>query len=92
MAPERVDAFPESAVELLRAVYDALDVPLPGLTDEDERAYASLVARRVRDARVVLACVLNDGHKAGAAAESLRAWTAQEPVTYTPWTDGGGAG
>ncbi|MFJ4974946.1 hypothetical protein ACIP6X_06340 [Streptomyces coeruleorubidus] len=86
----RVDSFPEPVVALLRAVHDALDLPLPGLTDADERAYALLLAQRARDARVILAGVLDDGHEAGGAAVSLRAWMDREPVTYTPWIKGGG--
>ncbi|MFF3872548.1 hypothetical protein [Streptomyces sp. NPDC001978] len=87
--PERVD-IPDTAVALLRAVHDALDIPLPGLTDADERAHATLLTRRAARARVILACVLSDGHQAGESAETLRAWTAEDPVTYTPWTDDGG--
>jgi hypothetical protein len=88
---QRVESFPEPVVALLRAVRDALDLPLPGLTDADERAYARLLAQRARDARVILAGVLDDGHEAGGAAVSLRAWMDREPVTYTPWIEDGGA-
>jgi hypothetical protein len=88
---QRVGSFPEPVVALLRAVHDALDLPLPGLTDADERAYARLLAQRARDARVILAGVLDDGHEAGGAAVSLRAWMDREPVTYTPWIKDGGA-
>ncbi|MGA5201372.1 hypothetical protein [Streptomyces variegatus] len=87
----RVGSFPEPVVALLRAVHDALDLPLPGLTDADERTYARLLAQRARDARVILAGVLDDGHEAGGAAVSLRAWMDREPVTYTPWSEDGGA-
>ncbi|GAA2218786.1 hypothetical protein [Streptomyces indiaensis] len=87
----RVDSLPGPVVALLRAVHDTLDLPLPGLTDADERAYARLVVHRARDARVILAGVLDDGHEAGRAALSLRAWVDREPVTYTPWTDERGA-
>ncbi|MEK2475687.1 hypothetical protein [Streptomyces noursei] len=86
-----LDSLPEAAVALLRAVQQALDIPLPDMTDEDERAYATLLQRRSVDARVILAGVLHDGHNVGRAAESLRAWTAERPVTYTPWSDDGGA-
>jgi hypothetical protein len=87
----RVDSLPAPVVALLRAVHDALDLPLPGLTDADERAYARLLAQRARDARVILAGVIDDGHEAGGAAVSLRAWVDRVPVTYTPWTDERGA-
>ncbi|MFD8396462.1 hypothetical protein ACFV2N_46655 [Streptomyces sp. NPDC059680] len=53
--PERVDSLPEPVLALLRAVHDALDIPLPGLTDADERAYARLLELRAMHARVTLA-------------------------------------
>ncbi|MGW2832080.1 hypothetical protein [Streptomyces sp. NPDC001286] len=87
----RLDSLPVSAVALLRAVHDALALPLPGLSDEDECAYAKLLESRAQEARIILACVLNSGHEMGPAAASLREWTAREPVTYTPWTGDGGA-
>ncbi|MEU6221106.1 hypothetical protein ABZ845_26895 [Streptomyces sp. NPDC047022] len=88
---QRADSWPEPVVALLRAVHDALDIPLPSLADEDERAYAKLLARRATDARVILACVLRKGHEADGATASLRSWTTDQPVTYTPWPDDGGA-
>ncbi|MEU6007321.1 hypothetical protein [Streptomyces sp. NPDC047453] len=87
----RLDSLPEAVVALLRAVHEALDIPLPGLTDADERAYARLSEYRLRDTRVILAGVLDEGHEVSGAAEALRTWTEQTPVTHTPWTDGGGA-
>ncbi|MEU6221285.1 hypothetical protein ABZ845_27825 [Streptomyces sp. NPDC047022] len=88
--PQRVDSWPEPVVALLRAVHDALDIPLPGLTDEDEHAYTKLLDSRAADARIILACVLDAGHEAGGATASLRACTARHPVTYTPWIGHGG--
>ncbi|MBC2904130.1 hypothetical protein [Streptomyces cupreus] len=87
----RLDSLPEAAVMLLRAVHDALDVPLPGVTDADERAYATLLQLRTRDALVILAAVLNKGHDIAPAAESLYSWTAERPVSYTPWSEDGGS-
>ncbi|MFF5535567.1 hypothetical protein ACFY71_24315 [Streptomyces cinerochromogenes] len=87
----RIASLPESAAALLRAIHDALDLPLPGLTDADERAYHLLLHDRVSQARIILECVLTEGHDFGPAAERLTAWTAGEPVTYTPWIDKGDA-
>ncbi|MFF8989557.1 hypothetical protein ACF09H_06260 [Streptomyces sp. NPDC014983] len=87
----RIDSLPEPVVALLRAVYDALDLPLPGLTDADERAYHVLMHDRASLARVVLSGVLVNGHNLGPAAAMLNQWTAGAPVTYTPWRDKGGA-
>ncbi|MFY1677780.1 hypothetical protein [Streptomyces sp. WMMC905] len=89
--PVRLASLPEAAVELLRAVHDALDIPLPGLTDKDEHAHTRLLETRAREARVTLATVLDQGHEVGPAARTLRVWTAQCPVAYTPWIDDGGA-
>ncbi|MEU2441285.1 hypothetical protein ABZ595_34635 [Streptomyces rubradiris] len=87
----RVGSLPTPAVALLRALHDALDLPLPGLTDADERAYHVLMHDRASQARVILECALLDNHDLGPAAERLTAWTAGLPVTYTPWTDDRGA-
>ncbi|MEU5302738.1 hypothetical protein ACH4YO_18630 [Streptomyces noursei] len=86
-----LDSLPEAVVALLRAVHEALDIPLPAVTKADDRAYAGLLQGRSIDARVILAGVLHDGHNVGRAAESLRAWAAERPVTYTPWSGDGGA-
>ncbi|MFG2634349.1 hypothetical protein ACGFX8_10445 [Streptomyces sp. NPDC048362] len=88
--PEQVDTLPEPVVALLRAVHDALDIPLPGATDADERAYDRLLDRRAMHARVTLACILQDGHGVGRSAAVLRDLTSREPVTYTPWIAAGG--
>ncbi|KOV93880.1 hypothetical protein [Streptomyces sp. NRRL B-3648] len=89
--PVRIGSLPEPSVALLRAVYDALDLPLPGLTDADERAYHVLLHDRASQARIILECVLTEGHDLGPAAERLTAWVAGAPVTYTPWIDKRGA-
>ncbi|MEV6807329.1 hypothetical protein [Streptomyces sp. NPDC051132] len=86
----RVGSLPEAAVALLRALHDALDLPLPGLTDADERAYHLLLHDRASRARIILECALVSNHDLGPATEQLRAWTAEGPVTYTPWTDARG--
>ncbi|MGJ5898463.1 hypothetical protein ACSCBZ_41940 [Streptomyces niveiscabiei] len=87
----QLTSLPNPVGALLRAVHDALDIPLPGLTDADERAYAKLLQQRSISTRVILACVLENGHNVGTSAEALRASTADMPVTYTPWTYDGGA-
>ncbi|MCL3998014.1 hypothetical protein [Streptomyces lavenduligriseus] len=87
----RANSLPAPAVALLRALHDALRLPLPGLTDADERAYHVLLHDRASRARIILECVLIDGHELGPAAERLNTWTAELPVTYTPWTDDRGS-
>ncbi|MET8974355.1 hypothetical protein ABZX85_01925 [Streptomyces sp. NPDC004539] len=83
----RLASLPEPVGALLRAVHDALDIPLPEVTDADERAHASLMRQRAADARIILAFVLDEGHEVANATGTLRAWTARRPVTYTPWND-----
>ncbi|MCQ6245255.1 hypothetical protein [Streptomyces malaysiensis] len=80
----------EGAVtSLLRAVHDALDLPLPDITDEAEREHRALLISRTAHARIILAGVLEQDHDIARAAEHLDRWIADEPVTYTPWEDKG---
>ncbi|MFI0769642.1 hypothetical protein ACH4TQ_32840 [Streptomyces sp. NPDC021218] len=79
----------DAVTALLRAVHDALDLPLPGLTDEDEREHRALLINRAADARIVLAGVLERGLRMETASTFLRGRTATLPVTYTPWMDKG---
>ncbi|MDP9608858.1 hypothetical protein [Streptomyces demainii] len=85
-SPDRSDAV----MALLRAVHDALDLPLPGLADQDEREHYHLLTDRAAVARVVLAGVLERDYAFESAAAYLRGRTKGAPVTYTPWEDKGG--
>lgn len=76
--------LPEPVAELLRAVVEALDLPLPGIEPADERAHQRLLADRARHARITLAGVLR-GHDPAGAAAWLRGVTAATPVTYRAW-------
>ncbi|WHX19317.1 hypothetical protein QFW82_20785 [Streptomyces malaysiensis subsp. malaysiensis] len=87
--PEAGRAETVAVMELLRAVHDALDLPLPDITERDEREHQRLLANRAADARCVLAGVVQQDHDMEVAARLLRRWTADEPVTYTPWEDKG---
>ncbi|WP_412077768.1 hypothetical protein ACLF6K_26050 [Streptomyces xanthophaeus] len=71
--------------DLLAAVVEALDVPLPSIADVDERVYYLLLERRVSDLRVVLAVMLSLGGDPWQNASVIRRRTAEEPVTYTPY-------
>lgn len=79
----------DTVTALLRAVHDALDLPLPDITDEDEQAHARLLTCRTAHARIIVAGVLEQDHEMAQAAETLCRWLADEPVTYTPWKDKG---
>ncbi|GLV72125.1 hypothetical protein ACH4VS_06710 [Streptomyces hygroscopicus] len=88
--PKTAPAGTDAVMALLRAVHDALDLPLPGLTDQDEREHYYLLTDRAAAARVVLAGVLDRGFAFESAAAYLRDRTDGAPVTYTPWEDKGG--
>ncbi|MEU5272783.1 hypothetical protein AB0G77_30485 [Streptomyces hygroscopicus] len=87
--PKRAPAGTDAVMALLRAVHDALDLPLPGLADQDEREHYYLLTDRAAAARVVLAGVLERDHAVESAAAYLRDRTDGAPVTYTPWQDKG---
>jgi len=91
-----LNQLPDAAVALLRAVVEALDIPMPGIDDKDERAHRRLLERRTTDLRIILASMLKfpdlDITK---DVETIRARTAAAPVTYTVYVpaeqDGGEA-
>jgi hypothetical protein len=75
-----------AVTELLAAIVEALDVPLPGLDEKAERAQHNLMERRVSDVHATLASMLAyPGPIDGREARSLRQRTALNPVTYTVW-------
>lgn len=81
--------LPTEVRDLLAAVVEALDVPLPDITDAAERQHYRLVQRRAADVHVTLAVLLESGatdltHD----AQVIRTRTAETPVTYPVW-DGG---
>ncbi|MBL1117131.1 hypothetical protein JK364_32810 [Streptomyces sp. 110] len=90
ITPKAAPAEADAVTALLRAVHDALDLPLPDITDEAEREHRALLISRAAHARIILACVLEQDHDIARAAELLDRWIADEPVTYTPW-EGKGA-
>lgn len=84
-------ALPAGVAELLQAIHDVLDVPIANDAAGDA-ARLTLFDRRTADVRVIVAHLLKSEYAAaGESAETLRAWTNENPVTYTPFirTDGG---
>jgi hypothetical protein len=86
-------ALPPAVSDLIAAVVDALELPLPSLEEADERAYLRIIERRVSDVRVVLATMLDfpDTDIRRDAAD-IRDRTAAVPAAYAPFedtTDGG---
>lgn len=83
-------AMPKDIRALLMAVRDALDVPTAA-TEEDCTARAAVIDRRVSDTHLLLASLLEHPHnRIGDITEQLLEWTAEHPITYTPFvfTDG----
>lgn len=78
------------AVELLAAIRDTLDLPLPGLSPEDESAHRRLVEQRVNIVRCTLQGLLaHPGRLTQDSAEQIRACMAQHPVTYATYIPDG---
>jgi hypothetical protein len=80
--PRMPEPLTDDMRALLAAVHDALDVPLPALTDADERAYLRILRERTAVARIAIGGILHDGSYFG-AADYLTGRTAQVPITYT---------
>ncbi|MDJ0461577.1 hypothetical protein [Streptomyces sp. H27-C3] len=81
-------ALPKPVRELLQAVVDAVDLPLPDITEQDDRERTLLLDRRAAHVAIILGLVLRDGGTTiadlTADAAHLRKYTAG-PLTYTPW-------
>lgn len=81
---------PLDVAALLRAVHDALDIPLSHWDDKSRRGHYNLLIERAGVARIVLSGVLDDvlsgvlddGHGMGAAIDYLNERVAETPVTY----------
>jgi hypothetical protein len=87
--PEQAAAPPPAALpgdvrEFLETVRDALDVPLPDITPEDERAHAALLRRRSSRVHIIVSCILN-GHALANSTTQLRGWTQSSPIAYKLW-------
>lgn len=80
------DQLPPEVRELLAAVVEALDVPLPDITDAAERAHYRVLQRRATDTRVVLATLLEfNGPDLAQDSAVIRQRTAEAPVDYPLW-------
>ncbi|MEU6165386.1 hypothetical protein [Streptomyces tanashiensis] len=90
------DMLPADVTNLLSAVVEALDIPLPSIEDTDERKYYRLLERRAMDVRISLWSLLRhpDHPDLHHDAAYIRTCTAEQPVTYTPFDSGrtGGEG
>lgn len=88
--------LPSEVLDLLAAIRDATDVPLPSVDPADERAYQRLMFQRLGDLHSSLAVVLSakwaDTLDPAAEAAYIRKRTALAPVTYTLWKGAPGGG
>ncbi|MCX5304698.1 MULTISPECIES: hypothetical protein [Streptomyces] len=77
----------EAHVDLLDAIVDALDLPLPSIEAADERLYYRLLERRALAVRIIIESNRAVTRDPRPAADAIRTRTAEEPVTYTPFKD-----
>lgn len=83
--------LPSAVLDLLAVIRDLADVPLPSLDDADERAWHTLMMRRLGDLHVALDVALDPKWGAFDAADTakvLRQRLNATPVTYAAY-DGG---
>ncbi|MFJ5036136.1 hypothetical protein ACIQB5_51230, partial [Streptomyces sp. NPDC088560] len=82
-----------AVLDLLTAVVEALDLPLPSIDDRDERVHYRLLERRTTAVRIALASLLDSAdHGILNDAAWIRAAVEETPVTYAvfePAPDGG---
>jgi hypothetical protein len=83
--------LPAEVRDLLGAVVEALDIPMPDITDAAGREHRAVLVRRTTEVRIVLQ-VLLDAKAADLTALThdagvIRARTAAAPVGYPVWQD-----
>ncbi|MEV6331471.1 hypothetical protein [Streptomyces sp. NPDC051909] len=81
---ERIE-FHGDVAELLAAIVEALDVPMPSIDRADQREHYSLLRARSSDVRIALHALLRYPGVLDDTIEDIRRWTARNPVTYTPF-------
>lgn len=89
---ERLAAENAGLRNLLAAVLAAVDVPLPGLGEADERRHGKRLTDRAHCVVVAVGGVVGEGHDPGRAAGWLAEQTAAAPVDYRAWDGGQDAG
>jgi hypothetical protein len=85
-------SMPPGVTELLRAIVDALDMPRPRNGEDDKRAHLRILDDRADSVRIIAKSALDiigsglaEDARIAAATAHLRRWTAEEPITYTPY-------
>lgn len=79
--------LPSAVLDLLTAIRDALDIPLPGVEDRDERRFCWLMDHRRSAVYSTLNAILDSPltRVDDRDAAHIRRRTAETPVTYTVW-------
>lgn len=80
----------EQLLDLLAAIGEHADLPMPDIGDADVRAHSRLASDRAHRIATAVRLVIDGGHHAAGTAEWLREEAAATPATYTPWTQQGG--
>lgn len=82
------DSLPTPVTDLLAAIAEALDLPLPSTDLADEQAYRVLLVLRASHVRILLEAMLDHPHVAiDEDAADVRTHIAQNPVTYTTFDE-----
>ncbi|MFF6776349.1 hypothetical protein ACFY8W_22690 [Streptomyces sp. NPDC012637] len=81
---ERIESI-DAVMDLVAAIVEVLDVPLPSNALTDERAHHRLLEHRTADLRAVLGAVLAHPGPLDDTADIIRRRLADWPVTYTPF-------
>ncbi|MFF0484120.1 hypothetical protein [Streptomyces sp. NPDC004435] len=81
------DPLPADVADLLTAVVEALDLPIPSIETADERKHYRLLENRTMHARIALQSLLRHRAHPDLADDAayIRRCTAEHPVTYTPY-------
>lgn len=90
-SPQAASTLSSDVLDLLAAIRDTAHVPLPGNDPADDRAWHTLMHRRLTALYVSLNVALSPQWIANldptAEAAHIRRRTAETPVTYTLWAD-----
>lgn len=89
--PRRESTLDSAVLDLLAAIRDHTNVPLPGLNQADEHAYQRLMTTRLGELHSSLKVALSekwvDIFDPAAETAYIRRRTAGSPVTYGLWAD-----
>lgn len=76
----------DQLLDLLAAIGEHADLPMPGITDSDIRAHSRLATDRTRRITTAIRFIREEGHTPSETAAWLRQQAAENPATYTQHT------